>query len=92
MKLVWILCISCAALALAACGAFPARAPAVSTLTGSLAGAAPGSVLTEDNWHDLDEAFAQNRDSMTGHAPDLEYNALFTRIVNIVPAPYPLRD
>lgn len=44
-------------------------------------------VLTEDDWRDLDEAFAQNRDPMTGHVPDLEYNALFTRIVNIVPAP-----
>ncbi|QSI31951.1 hemerythrin domain-containing protein [Variovorax sp. RKNM96] len=44
-------------------------------------------VLTEDDWLDLDEAFAQNRDPMTGHVPDLEYNALFTRIVNLVPAP-----
>ena len=44
-------------------------------------------VLTENDWRDLDEAFAQNRDPMTGHVPDLEYNALFTRIVNIVPAP-----
>lgn len=44
MKLARIPCISCVALALAACGGFPARAPAGSTLTGSLAGAAPGSV------------------------------------------------
>ena len=44
-------------------------------------------VLTEDDWRDLDEAFAQNRDPMTGHVADLEYNALFTRIVNVVPAP-----
>lgn len=44
-------------------------------------------VLTENDWLDLDEAFAQNRDPMTGHVPELEYNALFTRIVNMVPAP-----
>lgn len=44
-------------------------------------------VLTEDDWRDLDDAFSQNRDPMIGHAPEVEYNALFTRIVNIVPAP-----
>lgn len=44
-------------------------------------------VLTEDDWLTLNEAFALNRDPMTGHVADLEYNALFTRIVNIVPAP-----
>ncbi|WP_454908536.1 hemerythrin domain-containing protein [Variovorax gossypii] len=44
-------------------------------------------VLTESDWRDLDEAFSQNRDPLTGHVADLEYNALFTRIVNIVPAP-----
>lgn len=44
-------------------------------------------VLTENDWRDLDEAFSQNRDPMTGHVADLEYNALFTRSVNIVPAP-----
>ncbi|MFH0131821.1 hemerythrin domain-containing protein [Variovorax sp. VaC1] len=44
-------------------------------------------VLTDNDWRDLDEAFAQNRDPLTGHVADLEYNALFTRIVNLVPAP-----
>jgi len=44
-------------------------------------------VLTDNDWRDLDEAFSQNRDPLTGHVADLEYNALFTRIVNIVPAP-----
>lgn len=44
-------------------------------------------VLTEEDWRDLDDAFAQNRDPMTRHVADFEYNALFTRIVNIVPAP-----
>ncbi|MCY1250355.1 hypothetical protein D9M72_639850 [compost metagenome] len=44
-------------------------------------------VLSANDWQDLDEAFAQNRDPMTGHVPDFEYNALFTRIVNMAPAP-----
>ncbi|RYZ01326.1 MAG: hemerythrin domain-containing protein [Comamonadaceae bacterium] len=44
-------------------------------------------VLTERDWLDLDEAFMKNRDPMTGHVADLEYQALFTRIVNLVPAP-----
>ena len=44
-------------------------------------------VLSDDDWRELDEAFAQNRDPLTGHVPDLAYNALFTRIVNSVPAP-----
>ncbi len=44
-------------------------------------------VLTEADWRELDDAFAQNRDPMTGHVPDLAYSALFTRIVNSVPAP-----
>ena len=44
-------------------------------------------VLTGDDWRDLDQAFAQNRDPLTGHVADFEYAALFTRIVNVVPAP-----
>ena len=44
-------------------------------------------VLTDADWADLDEAFGANRDPMTGHEPEAEYRALFTRIVNIVPAP-----
>ena len=44
-------------------------------------------VLTEDDWHDLDQAFAQNRDPLTGYAADVEYHALFARIVAAVPAP-----
>jgi hemerythrin-like domain-containing protein len=43
--------------------------------------------LTPEDWQELDEAFARNRDPMTGHAPDDEYRALFSRIVQIVPAP-----
>jgi len=43
--------------------------------------------LTEQDWSDLDEAFGANRDPLTGHEPEADYQALFTRIVNIVPAP-----
>ena len=44
-------------------------------------------VLTEQDWAELDTAFEANRDPLTGHAPDDEYRALFSRIVNTVPAP-----
>jgi len=44
-------------------------------------------VLTEDDWADLDQAFAANRDPLTGCEPEEDYRALFTRIVNAVPAP-----
>jgi hemerythrin-like domain-containing protein len=44
-------------------------------------------VLTERDWAELDEAFSANRDPLTGHAPEADYRALFTRIVGIVPAP-----
>ena len=48
--------------------------------------------LTEDDWAVLDEAFAANRDPFTGHAPTTDYDALFTRIVNAVPAPIGLGE
>ncbi len=44
-------------------------------------------VLTDADWAEIDAAFSTNRDPLTGHAPEAEYDALFTRIVNIVPAP-----
>lgn len=44
-------------------------------------------VLTAEDWAELDEAFSANRDPLTGHPPDEDYRALFTRIVNTVPAP-----
>jgi hemerythrin-like domain-containing protein len=44
-------------------------------------------VLTAQDWADLDEAFLQNRDPLTGHEPEADYRALFTRIVNLVAAP-----
>jgi hemerythrin-like domain-containing protein len=44
-------------------------------------------VLTEQDWITLDAAFHANRDPLAGHEPDAEYRALFSRIVNILPAP-----
>jgi len=44
-------------------------------------------VLTPDDWEELDSAFMLNRDPLTGHEPADEYRALFSRIVNSVPAP-----
>jgi hemerythrin-like domain-containing protein len=44
-------------------------------------------VLTAQDWAELDAAFSTNCDPLTGHEPGQDYRALFTRIVNIVPAP-----
>ena len=44
-------------------------------------------VLTEQDWSDLDDAFGANRDPLTGHEPEADYVALFTRIVNLLPEP-----
>lgn len=44
-------------------------------------------VLTPDDWAELDEAFGANRDPLTGHAPEADYGALFSRIVNTLPPP-----
>jgi len=44
--------------------------------------------LAEEDWAELDEAFSANCDPLTGHhEPQTDYRALFTRIVNVVPAP-----
>jgi hemerythrin-like domain-containing protein len=43
--------------------------------------------LTAADWKDLDDAFVANRDPLTGATPEAEYAMLFTRIVNLVPAP-----
>jgi hemerythrin-like domain-containing protein len=45
------------------------------------------SVLTAQDWTDLDDAFEANRDPLTGHTPEPDFQALFTRIVGILPAP-----
>jgi len=44
-------------------------------------------VLTEEDWRELDAVFLSHRDPLTGHEPEDEYRALFTRIVGAVPAP-----
>lgn len=44
-------------------------------------------VLTDDDRNELDAAFRANRDPMTGQEPEAEYEDLFTRIVNALPAP-----
>lgn len=43
--------------------------------------------LTEDDWTQLDAAFAQNRDPLAGGDHDPTYDRLFTRIVMKAPAP-----
>lgn len=43
--------------------------------------------LSAEDWAELDEAFAGNRDPLCGHEPTADYEALFSRIVNLVPAP-----
>jgi hemerythrin-like domain-containing protein len=44
-------------------------------------------VLTEQDWAEIDAAFAANRDPLTGYEPEDDYRALFTRIVNALPPP-----
>ncbi len=44
-------------------------------------------LLDADDWRAIDEAFARNRDPLTGHEPEQPYRALFTRIVAHAPAP-----
>lgn len=45
-------------------------------------------VLTEEDWRELDAAFARHRDPLAaGVMPDADYAALFSRITRLVPAP-----
>lgn len=44
-------------------------------------------VLTDADWREIDAAFQSNRDPLTGHHPEQEYEALLARIVNLLPAP-----
>ena len=43
--------------------------------------------LTDEDWAELDRAFEENRDPLTGHRPSDEYAALFERIIARAPAP-----
>lgn len=44
-------------------------------------------VLTEADWAAINTAFEANRDPLTGHKPEQEYEALLRRIVNLLPPP-----
>lgn len=44
-------------------------------------------ILSPEDWAELDEAFAANRDPLAGHAPDEVYQGLFQRILSLLPAP-----
>ncbi len=50
------------------------------------------SALTRDDWQEVDRAFAENRDPLTGHTPSEEYAALFHKILRIAPAPIGLGE
>lgn len=49
-------------------------------------------VLTPEDWVRIDEAFGANQDPLTGHPPEAEFQAIFTRIVNLLPAPLGLGE
>ena len=44
-------------------------------------------VLTREDWAELDAAFVENRDPLTGHDPDDAYRPLFKKILAVLPAP-----
>jgi hemerythrin-like domain-containing protein len=43
--------------------------------------------LSDQDWLELDAAFAANRDPLTGHEPEDDYRELFRLIVQTAPAP-----
>jgi hemerythrin-like domain-containing protein len=45
------------------------------------------TVLTKEDWAELDEAFFARQDPLAGGRIEPDYAALFTRIVGLVPAP-----
>ena len=44
-------------------------------------------VLTEADWAAISAEFEANRDPLTGHKPEKEFEALFSRIASLLPAP-----
>jgi hemerythrin-like domain-containing protein len=44
-------------------------------------------LLTDEDWTTINAAFESNRDSLTGHKPEKEFEALFSRIANLLPPP-----
>ena len=49
-------------------------------------------VFGEEDWHILNRAFSTHRDALTGQRPEGPYEALFSTITRITPAPYGLAD
>jgi hemerythrin-like domain-containing protein len=49
-------------------------------------------VLEPADWDELDEAMAREGDPLAGAAPEAAYDALFARIVRLVPAPLGLGE
>jgi hemerythrin-like domain-containing protein len=43
--------------------------------------------FSEGDWAELDGAFGDNKDPLTGHPASDEYRTLFSRIVSLAPAP-----
>jgi len=48
--------------------------------------------LTEDDWRDIDAAFAGNADPLIGRVVEKDFDELFKRIVNIAPPPIGLGE
>lgn len=44
-------------------------------------------VLTEPDWAAINAEFEANRDPLTGHKPEKEFELLFSRIANLLPPP-----
>ena len=49
-------------------------------------------LFSEDDWRVLDRAFLAHRDPLTGHRAEAPYEALFSTIVRITPAPFGLAE
>jgi hemerythrin-like domain-containing protein len=43
--------------------------------------------FTDSDWTELDAAFSEHRDPLTGHEASEEYRPLFQKILNLAPAP-----
>ena len=48
--------------------------------------------LTEEDWREIDAAFAENTDPLSDLEPEGEFAQLYTRIVTLAPAPIGLGD
>jgi hypothetical protein len=48
--------------------------------------------LTEEDWSDIDAAFAAHRDPLASPEEERDMKALFTRIVTITPSPIGVGD